>query len=190
MADTAFPAGPTLVSNMNDLSKDELFRILSSSRRRYIIYFLHEAEGEVSLGDLATRIAAKENDRPPEDVTDSERQRVYISLYQTHLPKLEESGIVEYDEDERLVSMTPEMRQEGFFWMRSAEPTPWEQYYAGLGAAGWFAILLVYFQLVPLLSWPLVAVLLTVGLSVLVALQYTAEPTVSTEDDAFEALIE
>lgn len=175
---------------MNDISKDELFRILSSSRRRYIIYFLHQAEGDVSLGDLATRIAAKENDRPTDEVTDSERQRVYISLYQTHLPKLEESGIITYDEDERIVSMTPEMRTNGFFWMSTATAPPWERYYASLGVVGWLSIIGLYLDVLPVLSWPAVALLLTIGLTVLVALQYTSSPSGSPDQNAFDALIE
>ena len=175
---------------MKDISKDELFRILSSSRRRYIIYFLHRAGEAVSLGDLATRIAAEENDRSIDDVTDSERQRVYISLYQTHLPKLEEAGIISYDEDDRLVELTPEMRRDGFFWMNQEEPTSWAQYYAGLGVFGWLAIGGLFFDLIPLLTWSVVAILLAVGLSVLVAVQYVAERGAAPRSDAFEALIE
>jgi DNA-binding transcriptional ArsR family regulator len=174
---------------MTDLSKDELFRILSSSRRRYIIYFLHEEGEPVSLNDLATRIAAEENDRPVEEVTDSERQRVYISLYQTHLPKLEEADIISYDEDERMVSLSPETIQNGFFWMVPTETRPWHQYYAGLALLGWLGIVAVWLGL-PMLSWTLVALLIAVSLLALAAAHYFVVEQHSPEEEAFEHLIE
>ena len=174
---------------MTDLSKDELFRILSSSRRRYIIYFLHEEGKPVSLNDLATRIAAEENERPVEEVTDSERQRVYISLYQTHLPKLEEAEIITYDEDERIVTLSDETIRNGFFWMVPSETRPWYRYYAGLAALGWLAILATWLGL-PVLSWPLVALFLALALVVVVAVQYATVRQQSPEEEAFDHLIE
>ena len=174
---------------MTDLSKDELFRILSSSRRRYIIYFLHEEGAPVSLNDLATRIAAEENDRPVEEVTDSERQRVYISLYQTHLPKLEEADIITYDEDERMVSLSPETIQEGFFWMVSDDQRRWYRYYGGLTLLAWLAIGGVLLGL-PFLSWAAIALLVAAALVVLVALQYFDSQQESLEEEAFDHLIE
>ena len=174
---------------MTDLSKDELFRILSSSRRRYIIYFLHEEGESVSLNDLATRIAAEENDRPVDEVTDSERQRVYISLYQTHLPKLEEADIIRYDEDERMVTLSEETIQNGFFWMVPTETRPWHQYYAALALLGWIAIAATWFGL-PLLTWTLVAVFLALALLVIAAFQYAAVRQRSPQEEAFDHLIE
>lgn len=174
---------------MTELSKDELFRILSSSRRRYIIFFLHEEGESVSLNELATRIAAEENDRPVEEVTDSERQRVYISLYQTHLPKLEEADIIEYDEDERMVTLSPETIQRGFFWTVSTDTRRWYRYYAGLAVIAWLAIAGAWAG-VPSLSWSLVALFVAFALVVLVALQFVETRRRSPEEEAFDYLIE
>lgn len=34
----------------------------------------------------------------PDDVTDQQRERVYVALYQTHIPVLEDAGAVETEE--------------------------------------------------------------------------------------------
>ena len=178
---------------MIDLSKDELFRILSNSRRRYIIYYLHEAGDEMSLKQLAARIAAVENGTSVDDVTDEERQRVYISLYQTHLPKLEEAGIVSYDDEERIVALTEEIAREGFFWMQTEEESrPWATYYAVLGAIGWLAIL-ARVAAVPVfatLPWFAIAAFVSTALLVLVGAQYLTESGGDETTDSFETLIE
>jgi DNA-binding transcriptional ArsR family regulator len=87
------------------LTTDALFQILGNSRRRFIIRHLYQTERPVDLKKLAALIAADEEGTTPEALTDEERQRVYVSLYQTHLPTLTESGLVSYDEDERLLSL-------------------------------------------------------------------------------------
>ncbi|RDI69625.1 DUF7344 domain-containing protein [Halopelagius longus] len=178
---------------MTDLSKDELFRILSNSRRRYIIYYLHEEGDEMSLKELAARIAAVENGTAVEDVTDEERQRVYISLYQTHLPKLEEAGIVSYDDEERMVELTPQTAQEGFFWMHDEEPSrSWATYYAILGAVGWILIAAREFALPVFASlpWLAIAAFVSTAVLVLVVAQYFSETREQETTDSFESLIE
>jgi DNA-binding transcriptional ArsR family regulator len=178
---------------MTELPKDELFRILSNSRRRYIIYYLHEAGDEMSLKDLATRIAAVENDTSVEDVTDEERQRVYISLYQTHLPKLEEADIVSYDDEERMVALTPQTAREGFFWMQSSEPSrTWALYYAALGVVGWLFVIgrglaLPVFTSIP---WFVIAAVISTAILAIVAAQYALEAGEDEATDSFETLIE
>lgn len=175
---------------MKDLSKDELFRILSSARRRYIIYYLHRSGEEMDLKRLATLIAAKENGTSETEVTDEDRQRVYISLYQTHLPKLEEAGIINYDEDARLVTLTTEAKQNGFFWTTD-DSRMWLRYYAALAALGWVLVFGRALGVFPsgLVSWFLIAVILSFALLALVVTQYTLTTTTSPSD-SFETLIE
>jgi hypothetical protein len=91
-------------------SPDTVFDVLSNPRRRYVLYYLRESGPAIELTDLAEEIAAWENDTVPEDLTEKERKRVYVSLYQTHVPKLEEVGFVEYDSDTGVVSLTDRAR--------------------------------------------------------------------------------
>jgi DNA-binding transcriptional ArsR family regulator len=182
------------ILSMTTRSKDEVFEILSSARRRRIIYYLAE-ESQLTLNQLATKIAAVETDTPEADVTGDERQRVYISLYQTHLPKLEEAAIVAYDDEERTVSLTDDIREEGFFWMET-EPTssrPWRRYYAALAVLGWLLVVGVSLSatLRATLGWAGVAVLLTLALTALVAAQQYTNRSASTDrTSGYELLVE
>lgn len=80
------------------LSLDVVFGLLSVERRRRTLEDLRQAGGETTLSDLATRIAGLENDVPARRVTSDQRKRVYIALYQSHLPKLDDADVIEYDE--------------------------------------------------------------------------------------------
>ncbi|KTG27028.1 DUF7344 domain-containing protein [Haloferax profundi] len=177
---------------MTSLSKDELFRILSNSRRRQILYFLHRADEAISLKQLAAMVAARENETAVEDVTDEERQRVYISLYQTHLPKLESAGLVQYDEEERNVALVSDVASRGFFWMQTETGRSWTRYYGSLGVLGWVMIVGLWAGLpvFALLSWAAVAIFVSTALVALVLAQYFLEEQGGTPPDAFEALVE
>lgn len=180
---------------MTTRSKDELFQILSNNRRRYVIYYLHEAGESMSLKNLARKIAAAEAEVPESEIDADERQRVYISLYQTHLPKLEEAGIVVYDEDERMVQLTEATLDEGFFWMRRDDEadSSWLRYYAALSSLSWLLVVGVALAL-PLfttLDWMGTALVVSVGLLVLVVGQYLDERRADGADtDDYETLVE
>lgn len=80
-----------------ELDRDRVFSLLKNPRRRAVLRQLGETP-TATLGDLADRIAADENDTTPEQLSSSERKRVYISLYQNHLPKLAEFDVIDYDQ--------------------------------------------------------------------------------------------
>ncbi|MFA9518308.1 hypothetical protein ACERIT_14020 [Halopenitus sp. H-Gu1] len=89
------------------LSKDTVFGMLSNHRRRRVIEHLSEAEdGRMTIRDLSEVIAAEENDVSPAEVTYKQRKRVYTSLYQIHLPTLDDNGIVDYEKREGVVELT------------------------------------------------------------------------------------
>ncbi|KAB1190014.1 hypothetical protein GJR96_17735 [Haloferax sp. MBLA0076] len=81
------------------LSKDVVFEILKNQRRRDALRYLKENDGEAKLGDMAEFIAAKENDIDIKALSSSQRKRVYIGLYQCHLPKMDSAGIVDFDKN-------------------------------------------------------------------------------------------
>lgn len=73
------------------LPLDDALKLLRSSRRRYAVDVL-PLDDEIDIGELATEIAEIEVGGNP---TSKERKRVYVSLYQTHIPKLTKSGVLE-----------------------------------------------------------------------------------------------
>lgn len=76
-------------------SDDDLFKMLKNPRRRRIIQHLNKHD-TATVGELTERIAAAENDKDPANLDSQQRKRVYISLYQNHLPDLDDTGIVNY----------------------------------------------------------------------------------------------
>jgi DNA-binding transcriptional ArsR family regulator len=90
----------------DDLSADQAFDILSNRRRRYALHYLSENPGGETLQELARQLAAWENEIEVEEVSKKQQKRVYVSLYQTHIPKLESEGIVEYDDDSGNITLT------------------------------------------------------------------------------------
>ncbi|SEO22543.1 hypothetical protein SAMN04487948_101194 [Halogranum amylolyticum] len=89
------------------LSKDELFEILKNQRRRDALSFLKENGGEVNLSDMSEFIAAKENGIDVSALSSSQRKRVYIGLYQCHLPKMANFGVVDFDKDRGTIELLP-----------------------------------------------------------------------------------
>lgn len=92
------PSG--LQDTVEDDGAEELnamFDVLKNRRRRRVLEFLTEQGGHTTLGDVAEYIAAIENDKPRELLSSQERKRVYIGLYQCHLPRMDRAGVVEFD---------------------------------------------------------------------------------------------
>ena len=79
------------------LEIEPVYQALGHPRRRYLCYTLYE-DTEWSLTDLATKIAAWENDIPDHAVTENQREEVYVSLYHAHVPKLVDEGVITFDE--------------------------------------------------------------------------------------------
>lgn len=91
---------------LDRLSKDELFHVLQNERRRNALRCVSETETPIAIRDLADQVAALETGSAMEELSSDERQRAYISLYQTHLPKLDDVGVVDYDQDAGTIERT------------------------------------------------------------------------------------
>lgn len=94
------------------LEESEIFHILGNDRRREIVQLLARRSERVDVSDVATAIADLESDSSA--VPNNLYKSVYVSLQQTHLPQLEEDGVIEYDTDEKTIEPGPtfeEVRQ-------------------------------------------------------------------------------
>lgn len=83
-----------------DLTIDNALDALGNDRRRTVVEVLSELDedSEEDAGDLSFRelaAAVAEQEYGPNYDTD-ERKTVYVSLYQCHIPKLDDLGIVRY----------------------------------------------------------------------------------------------
>lgn len=71
------------------------FELLSNERRRRAVRACDRLECPFELGELAEHVAARECGKPITQVTGAERRRVYTSLQQVHIDKLEDAGVIE-----------------------------------------------------------------------------------------------
>lgn len=118
-------------TNGSELGRDEVYDLLSSHRRRFALHAAKRSEGDVEIADLAEQVAAWENGKDLDEITSTERHRVYTSMQQTHLPTMDRAGIIEYDNG--TVSLTEEAQQlDVYMDVVPAQSIPWGQYYLGL----------------------------------------------------------
>jgi hypothetical protein len=119
-----------------ELDAAEIHDVLRNDRRRLSLDCLREAEdGVMSVRELSERVATLEagEDPPPRN----KRQSVYVSLHQTHLPKLDDLGIVVYDSDPKEVSLQGKMREvEVYMDVVPKYGLSWGEYYFTLGLLG------------------------------------------------------
>lgn len=187
-ADAAAGAGET-----TSLSTDSIFFILSNSRRRGVIHCLRRVDEPLDVSRLTTLVAAMENGKAPEEVTYSQRKRVYTSLHQSHLPKMDEMGIVTFDR--RAGTVAPERGFEEidvYLEVVPGEELAWSEFYFGVGVlslavsmVGWIGV--PPFDLVPDLAYVLAlsGVLLTASVT-----QWAHTRTQFDEDELDTGVIE
>lgn len=78
---------------------------LSNARRREALAVLREAAAPLALADLAADLAEREAGPAAGAPNYDAIQRRYVMLYHTHVPKLVDAGLVEFDADRRIVSL-------------------------------------------------------------------------------------
>lgn len=81
--------------NTDALTVDEILELLSVRRRRYLLAALSNVATPASLPRLADEMTEWEHGVPAEE-RKQERQQIYMSLYHTHVPKLEDADVVSY----------------------------------------------------------------------------------------------
>jgi hypothetical protein len=79
------------------LELPQVYDALSHPRRRYVCHLLPE-DDRWSVAELAGRIAAWEAGVPGDAVAEYRRERVAVSLYHSHLPKLAADDVVDFDD--------------------------------------------------------------------------------------------
>lgn len=89
---------PTTSKKPVPLDPSTLHDLLRSQRRRDVIEYLTHNDTPTTVGELASHVASLEYSKPPEELGAQERKRVYVSLYQSHLPALSDAGVVDFEQ--------------------------------------------------------------------------------------------
>jgi gamma-glutamylcyclotransferase (GGCT)/AIG2-like uncharacterized protein YtfP len=130
----------------NELGPGEIHNVLRNDRRRRAIKHLRESDEPTSVDALAEHIASVETGEspPPRDV----RKSVYVSLHQTHLPKLDDLEIVEYDQREQQLELRDRAEEvEVYMEVVSEDDISWSTYYLGVSLLGLLALFAVRLDL-------------------------------------------
>lgn len=84
---------------------NEVLNCLASARRRHVLYYL-QTNTVAELHEVATHVAAREENILPEAVTDEHRKQVEIQLVHSDLPRLADAHFIEYDRRSNTVRYT------------------------------------------------------------------------------------
>jgi len=127
--------------------------VLSNERRRYVLHYLKQRNGDapVPLREVVDQVAAWENGTKIDELESDDRKCVYTALKQTHLPRLDKFGVVEYDHLRGEVELTDTAADvQVYLEYVPEDDIPWSQYYLGLslvcgllGAAAWLELPLI-----------------------------------------------
>lgn len=85
---------------------DPVLVALASRRRRLVLATLADQPSAVPVPELAAHVAAAVHDTSFVDVDGDEREREHVALLHRELPKLDETGLVEWDRDDGDVATT------------------------------------------------------------------------------------
>jgi len=136
-------------------SREEIFEIVSNQRRRHVVHYLRQQDRPVELRELSTQLSAWENEEPPAEVSHNERRRVYTALRQSHLPKMDEAGVVEYDADRSVIEPSAGMDDiELYLDVVPDSEIPRSEYYLGLGAVCAALLTVAWVDIVPFNAFP------------------------------------
>lgn len=125
-----FPPGQD--ADEAEISREDLFRMLKSERRRYVLHYLKRVQ-RTDLDDLVETVTAWENQTSRDAVGPDETKRVRISLLQTHLSEMESAGLLHFDETCRVVEITEAADSLDIYL--EIVPTvdiAWPEYYLGI----------------------------------------------------------
>jgi len=177
------------VEPTTEVSEDELFDVLANQRRRFAVHLLkREEKDRVEIGDMAEQIAAWENGIDTAEITGNERKRVYTALQQSHLPKMDDAGVVDFDKDRGTIEPTPALTDVDLYMdVVEGKEIPWSTYYLGLSGVAVALTGAVWlgawpFVLLPDMAWTL-AIVVAFAFSAITHKYYTAEMKVGEPDE-------
>ena len=90
---------------------DEVFTLFSNERRRYVLYYLNQADGKVSIDELVEQIHDWETRSSHDSVPSDDYEDIVISLEHNHLPKIEDASHIEFQRENqqiRISGLSPE----------------------------------------------------------------------------------
>lgn len=84
-------------------SRTEVYEALGNERRHRLLLISVNESLPIDVPELARLVAASERETSPQTVAEEQVEKVHVSLYHNHLPKLADAGLIDYDQTEGTV---------------------------------------------------------------------------------------
>ena len=127
------------------LPAEQVYAILANERRRRALEHIESVGGVVTVHELSTLVASHETDEssPPKRC----RESVYTSLVQTHLPKLADLGVIEYDRETQTIELSRHARDVSLYTEIVAKGgITWSELYRALGLGSLVVLLAILLE--------------------------------------------
>lgn len=98
-------------SSIEGMPLDTVHTLLSHHRRRAVLELLLTHDRALTLTDLRNELVESEQGAEITEISGEAVKRVHASLHHTHVPKLAEAGIVDYDQERKIVEPTETLRR-------------------------------------------------------------------------------
>lgn len=120
-----------------EFTRDDIYEALSNKRRRFVMHYLQQYGHTGSLGTIAEHVAAWENNIDVSAIGSGDRKNVYTSLQQFHLPKMEDIGLIIFDQRAGTVELSQAAVEIDIYTeLVGKHELPWSMYYLSLGGIG------------------------------------------------------
>ncbi|WP_141241684.1 DUF7344 domain-containing protein [Methanosarcina spelaei] len=138
------------VQTQSQLSKSDIFGVLQNNRRRLVLELLRNQGGQ-SVRSLSEEIAHVESQA--EEPKRSVRKSIYVSLLQTHIPKMENLGIITYNKEKDTVELL-QASQDFDIYLETVNKgdIPWSQFYLGLSILAFISSLIIFIGVINWIS--------------------------------------
>ena len=85
---------------------DKILAALSHHQRRETLNILRNAGRSLALADLSIELTLELEDFDSKAEAKKRAERLQIELYHSHVPRLEEAGLIDYNVDRNVVALT------------------------------------------------------------------------------------
>ncbi|MFC6717762.1 hypothetical protein ACFQGT_08990 [Natrialbaceae archaeon GCM10025810] len=87
------------------MKQTDAFRVLASADRQLVLHELLERDGSANVDELSRQVAARRHRIEPDRIDDEKVEAAHLRLVHHHLPQLSERDLLEFDWEERKVSL-------------------------------------------------------------------------------------
>ncbi|UHQ97924.1 hypothetical protein HYG81_18865 [Natrinema zhouii] len=97
--------------NESPITFDIVLDLCGDEHRRIILAVLAEEQRSLTVNDLRSTILTYNHHMPVTEASGEVLTEIQSSLHETHIPKLESAGVLEYDSERQIVEPTEQFDQ-------------------------------------------------------------------------------